>query len=431
VKQAEAKNAAGLEELKKKLAAATDRLETVRKMLREADPDELMEFGYGGNSPARELPCLHISQDTCNQLLKASLGKTLAELETAIDESLEPQSAELKGWSAVGEVNVKPITAEVKNVIGVLEGTGPLADETIIVGAHYDHVGLGGEGSLAPGSKEVHNGADDNASGVAALIELARRLATRRERLPRRVVFIAFTAEEVGLIGSARYVKEPVFPIETTIAMFNMDMVGRLRDDKLTVFGSGTTPRWEPWLRQQAEERDFDLTLKPEGFGPSDHSSFYGKRIPVLHFFTGTHSDYHRPGDDWEKVNIQGMTRIIDLIEQLLVETAQEPKPPEYVAIKQRAQFDRGGSRPYFGSIPDFGTETAGYAISGVAPGSPAAQAGLKGGDVIVQLGEYKIGGLNDFDLALRKFSPGEPVKVAVQRGGQEQEFTVILAQPR
>ena len=222
-------------------------------------------------------------------------------------------------------------------------------------------------------------------------------------------MFIAFTGEERGLLGSAHYVKEPLVPLEQTVAMFNMDMVGRLTDEKLTVFGTGTAKRWDAWIDAEAKERRFAISKKPEGLGPSDHSSFYAKRIPVLHFFTGTHNDYHRPTDDWEKINIEGIARVVDLLAELVVTTAETEELPEYVAVQGKASLEpRTGSRPYFGSIPDFGTEVEGYAIQGVSPDSPADKAGIKGGDVLIKFGEHAITGLDDFDLALRTFSAGE-----------------------
>ena len=393
--------------------------------------DELMKFGYNGYGRDGAIPIIHISRAKCDELLKAAAKTSLADLESQIDATLKPASQLLKGWTIEGETEVERIRTEVKNVVGVLQGSGEHADETIVVGAHYDHVGRGGAGSLAPGSKEIHNGADDNGSGTVALIELARRLASREEKLPRRVVFIAFTAEELGLIGSAKYVEKPVFELKNTIAMYNMDMVGRLRDDKLTVFGVGTSPTFKDDVTRFGESRDLKLSLKPEGFGPSDQSSFYARKIPVLHFFTGTHSDYHRPGDDWEKININGIDRIAALVEDVVVHTALTNGRPKYIEVKSRAQIARSGNRPYFGSIPDFGSEETGYSISGVSPGSPAAKGGLKGGDHIIQLGKHRISDLNDFDLALRAYKPGEEVPVTVRRDGKEVKLKVKLAKPR
>jgi hypothetical protein len=406
--------------------------EAAQAQLTNGRVDELMPFGYAGHADGKPLPpAAHVSQAKLNEVLEAVGLKSLADLETAIDTVLAPQSTVLTGWTCRGKLLTKQTKSAVSNVIGVLEGEGSLAEETIVVGAHYDHVGRGGPNSLAPGSNEIHNGADDNASGTAALIELARRLAARPQKLPRRVVFIAFTAEELGLIGSARYVKEPLVPIEQTVAMFNMDMVGRLQDNKLTIFGSGTSTRWEPLLKSLNEQSGFQLSLKPEGFGPSDHSSFYGKKIPVLHLFTGNHPDYHRPSDDWEKLNLEGISRVVDYLEQIVIDTAQQATRPDYVEVAQPAMAQRGGNRPYFGTIPDFGSDQPGYSVSGASPGSPADKAGMKAGDAIIKLGDNKVTGLDDFDLALRKFKAGETIAVVVLRGGQEVTLQVTLAPPR
>lgn len=419
------------------LATARQNLSTAVKTLaeRKADvvagmPDDLMEYGYGGNTEQHAIPLLQITRAVCDQILKTS-GTDLATLEKEIDKDLKPRSQVLDGWRASGEVSIERVKAEVKNIIGVLEGEGPLANETVVIGAHYDHVGRGGEGSLSPGSNEIHNGADDNASGTVALIELARRFAARDEKPPRRLVFIAFTAEELGLLGSAHYVKEPIFPLDNTVAMINMDMVGRLKDDKLTIFGTGTAPRWNGLLDELGKEYGFTVTKKPDGFGPSDQSSFYGKKIPVLHFFTGTHSDYHRPGDDWEKINSVGMRRVVDMMERTILDTAKTVDRPKYVAVKSSTTGNRGGNRPYFGSIPDFGQETPGYPLMGVSPDSPADKAGLKSGDVIVAIDKKKIGNLSDFDLALRKYKAGDTIAVTVLRGKDKKTLEVTLDKPR
>ncbi|MBI5759019.1 MAG: M20/M25/M40 family metallo-hydrolase [Planctomycetales bacterium] len=421
-----------------KVAAARSKLTEAVKKYRElkvqaerGPTDSLMKFGYAGSDSARSIPIFHITRAACDEMLKSVLMKDLTELEAEIDKDLKPRSAVLTGWTAVGETSIEHRTAEVKNVIGVIEGEGPHADETIVIGAHYDHVGRGGAGSLAPGSSEIHNGADDNASGTVSLIELARRFGSRQAQPPRRLVFLAFTGEESGLIGSARYVKEPVFPLEKTVAMLNMDMVGRMVEDRCTVFGADTSPIWKGLLEKFGAEGKLTLVQKPEGMGPSDHQSFYQKKIPVLHFFTGNHTDYHRPGDDWEKINVGGMSRVVDVVEKLVLELASAPERPGYVEVKGSANPLRDGSRPYFGSIPDFGSDKPGYLLGGVAPGGPAEKGGLKAGDRIVQLGMKKIDNLDDFDLALRKFSAGDTADVTVIRGDKEVKLKVNLDKPR
>ncbi len=399
--------------------------------LKSADGDALMKFGYGGAGSNTSIPVVQISDAAADRLLKSTLGKTLAQLEADIDEDMKPRTAALAGWKADGITTIDRTPSEVKNVIGVLEGEGPHADEIVVVGAHYDHLGRGGMGSLTPGSNEIHNGADDNASGTVSVIELARRFGHRGKKLPRKLVFMTFSGEEEGLVGSAWYVKNPVFPLAKTIAMINLDMVGRLKDDKLTVYGVGTSPHWEKLLKKLAPSHQLQLVLKPEGFGPSDQSSFYGKKIPVLHFFTGTHPDYHRPGDKWNKINVEGMDRIVDLVEQIVADTDETPAPPQYLEIKDRARVERQGNRPYFGSIPDFGSEAKGYVLQGVTPGSPADMGGLKAGDMLIEFAGRKITGLDDFDLALRLVSAGDTIDVTVTRAGKPVKLKVTLRLPR
>lgn len=412
-----------VDKLSKEIASQSDLL--------KAAYDPLLPFqGAGTGDEAHKMPVVFCRREIIDPLVKAALGKSLSELESEIDSGPAPHSAELPHCRLKGEITVSRREAEVKNVVAVLEGEGPHADETIIVGAHYDHLGLGGEGSLARGVKEIHNGADDNASGTAALIEVARRLVSANGKLPRRVVFIAFTGEERGLIGSARYCRNPLVPLEKTIAMLNMDMVGRLTDEKLIIQGVDTATEFAPMIDSLADQYGFKVTRQPGGFGPSDHASFYPHKVPVMHFFTGTHSDYHRPSDDVEKINLPGMRRVADMVADVALALARADERPHYQTTKAKPQ-GRGGDRPYFGSIPDFASEEPGYHLGGVSPDSPAEKGGLKAGDAIIKLGEYKISNLEDFDGALRKYKAGDKVPVVVKRAGEERTLEVVLDPPR
>jgi hypothetical protein len=424
-------------ELEAHRAKVLDLAESIQERSKrlEAEYDPILKFSMGGDGgESRDFPVLHCSRKALDQVLKAALDTDLATLEREIDNGPKPQSRELPGWNAEMNVHVERTEAEVKNVVAVLEGEGPHAEETIVVGAHYDHLGQGGEGSLAPGVEEIHNGADDNASGAAALIEVARQIAAQGP-LPRRIVFIAFTGEERGLIGSARYVREPLVPLEKTVAMLNMDMVGRLDDDKLIVQGASTADSFDALLDQLNERYGFKLTKQAGGYGPSDHASFYAKQIPSMHFFTGTHGDYHRPSDDAEKINAPGMKRVADLVAEMTIDLAKADDAPKY----QEAEGGHpaapggggGGDRPYFGSIPDFSQDRPGYALTGVSKDGPAEKAGLKAGDIIVQVGDSKIGNLEDFDSALRKFKAGDKVPVRVERESETLTFEVVLGEPR
>ncbi|MBT4694326.1 MAG: M28 family peptidase [Planctomycetaceae bacterium] len=397
------------------------------------DGDAILNFdGAGMNSTRKSMPVFFARRTTIEPMIQQAFGKSLSEIETEIDKTLEPIVGVIPDWTAKGQASLIQTKTEVKNVIGILEGVGELQDETIVVGAHYDHLGYGGRGSLAPWTKDIHNGADDNSSGTSALLEIAQQLVSRQTTSRRRIVFIAFSAEERGLIGSARYVKEPLIALEKTIAMVNLDMVGRLTDNKLIVTGTGTSDVWNPLLDKLNDTAKFEMTRKPEGVGPSDHQSFYLKDIPVLHLFTGLHEFYHRPSDDFKTINFKGMERITALTTEIIASIAQDDERPNFKkAEKKRNVENTGGDRPYFGSIPDYSENSDGLPLTGVATNGPAEKAGIKRKDVVIGLGKYKIGGIEDFDSALRKFKAGDKVAVKVLRGGKELTLTITLGSPR
>lgn len=413
--------------LGEQLKSASERIE------REFDP--VLDFRRGGEvtDSRRKFAVLHMRREAIDRVFQAALSKTLSELEKQIDEELKPRSQELAGWRIRGQTDIERIEAPSKNVVAVLEGEGEHADETIIVGAHYDHLGRGGSGSLARDSSDIHNGADDNASGTAVLVEVARQLAGREKKLPRRVAFIAFTGEERGLLGSAHYVHQPLYPLDKTVAMLNMDMVGRLQDDRLVIYGTKTAKEFDELIDQLNERHGFTIKREPGGFGPSDHASFFAVKVPVLHFFTGIHNDYHRPSDDANKLNVPGMRRVGEMVSEAVIAIAEREERPEFTQPPaERSRPRPMGDRPYFGSVPKFiGGGDEGYAIQGVSKDSPAEKGGLQGGDVIIQFGDSRIGGLDDFDAALRKYKAGDSVPVVVKREGKEVKLEVVLESPR
>ncbi|MBL6713552.1 MAG: M28 family peptidase [Pirellulales bacterium] len=415
-----------LEEVAAEAAAVTRAAEELT-----TDGDALMAFDRAGDgSEARRMPILQLRRAAIEPVLEEVLGTPLAEVEQAIDDEFAARSADITGWRIRGQTAIERQTTTARNVLAVLPGEGPHADEVVVLGAHYDHLGMGGTNSAAPGVEAIHHGADDNASGTVALVEVARRLVARGP-FPRTVLFVAFSGEERGLLGSAHYAANPAFPLEKTVAMVNLDMVGRLADEKLIVHGTGTGSTMDALVDRLLTGRGFDVTKEPGGFGPSDHASFYAKKIPVLHLFTGSHEDYHRPTDTAEKINYEGMDRIAAFVTDVVGELAATEEPPVYVQVASTQFAGGGGDRPYFGSIPDFGTNDEGYAISGVSKDSPAARGGLKGGDLIIRLGESAVKGLEDFDNALRKHRGGDTVPVVVRRDGQEVSLKVILDPPR
>jgi hypothetical protein len=409
----------------------------------DADGDTLMAFTRAGDgSENRTMPILHLRRSLVDEVVKASLGRNLDAIQKGIDDSLEPQSGPLTGWRIRGQTAIERTETEGRNVMAVLPGVGwPKGDadaagkrlpepETVVLGAHYDHLGYGGANSAAPGEHAVHHGADDNASGTALLVEVARMLKAEGP-FPRTILFVAFSGEERGLLGSAHYAANAVVPLADTAAMVNLDMVGRLDGNKIVVHGTGTGTGFDGLVDRLVAARGFEVAKEPGGFGPSDHSSFYARKIPVLHLFTGSHSDYHRPTDTADKINYDGMVRIARLVADIVRDLATAPERPAYIEVASK-QFARGGGdRPYFGSIPDFGKPGKGYAITGATKDSPAAKGGLKGGDVIVRLGESAVTGLEDFDSALRKHKGGETVPVVVMRDGAEVTLQITLDPPK
>jgi hypothetical protein len=312
-----------------------------------------------------------------------------------------------------------------RNVIGILPGRDPvLRNQTIILGAHYDHLGLGGFGSLDPDSTgTVHNGADDNASGSAALIQVAARLAASPPA--RTVVFIAFSGEELGLMGSAHYVKEPIYPLASTLAMVNLDMVGRLRNGRLIVYGAGSAKEFPALLDSLNWYAGFDLKAQGDGYGPSDHSSFYAAKRPVLHIFTDLHEDYHRTTDDWQKVNYDGLKRVADFTLGLVTALANRSKPltfldmPAHLSNQTATPQVTGppGYGAYLGTVPDMTGSPGGVRLVGVRAGSPAEKAGLRGDDIITRIGTTDTPDLQAMTDALRSHKPGETVEILVRRG--------------
>jgi Peptidase family M28/PDZ domain/PA domain len=400
----------------------------------EKEKDELAALNYAGSSRMSFLPFAMVSRALADKLLTAAGKPSLEALEKDIDSDGKPRSFEIPDWSARVKVEMERVGTETRNVVGVLEGAGPFAHETIVVGAHYDHLGRGGglfSGSLAPFSKDIHNGADDNASGTAMMLEMARRLARRTDPLPRRIVFIAFSGEEKGLLGSQHYVEQPLYPLSDTVMMFNFDMVGRLNArDELTVYGTGTSPGLAALVDALGASAGLTIKKIADGHGPSDQQSFYLKDVPVLFAFTGTHTDYHRPSDDTNLINFPGMARIANLGELLLLDLARRPKRPEFTKVASKG----GGADPgrvnisaYLGSIPDYNEDVKGVKLNGVREGSPAEKGGLKGGDVIVKFGDRAVTTIYDYTEALGKYKPDETVDVVVTRDGKEVTLKVKL----
>jgi Peptidase family M28/PA domain/PDZ domain len=413
------------------------------------DADALIDF-RGSNSPVK-IPVLSAKRAVLEKML-ASQDKKLEDIEKAIDKDLKPQPLVLKGWKMESEVSVTKNGIGVRNVVAVSEGHGPLAEETIVIGAHYDHLGYGEPGSLmgAAGKGKLHYGADDNGSGTTGLLEMARRFGSIKNREGRRIVFIAFAGEERGLFGSIHYCKEPTFPLDKTVFMLNMDMIGRVtevedKDDgnkkkgRLVVYGTGTAEGLDDFVIAQNKKFDFKMLKLPGGTGPSDHDSFYRKKIPVLFFFTGTHKDYHRPTDTPDKINLEGIQKVVALGEECLkhFSTCEKPKylvtkggwsdPTEEPAAARPAR----PAMPKLGIMPgNYESTEGGVLVEDLTPGGAAEKAGVKPKDVVIEIAGKPIKDIEAYMKAMAGQKAGVEMEIVVIRGEKKVKIKVTPLAP-
>ncbi len=397
--------------------------------------DRLIRFGSVSGPTDAGIPMVQVKNSVAEGWLRGS-GRSLRLLQRDIDASKQPQSVALAPSLRVRlAVDVEHERAVVNNVAGYLPGQ---SEEYVVLGAHYDHLGLGDESSLAPGRiGQVHPGADDNASGVAAILELAAGYAARGNRPGRGILFLAFAGEEIGLLGSSHWVDHPTLPLENAVAMLNFDMVGRIRDRKLYVGGVGSAEEFRGLVDRAAAPHGLRIDTSRGASSSSDHTSFAAKKIPVLFFFSGLHSDYHKPGDTPDKIAAEPAVALLATAADLVDELSARP---ERLAFRESApeaghgpaggsDTGGGGYGPWFGSIPDFGEVPNGVKFADVRSGSPAAQAGLQGGDILTHWNGTPIQNLYDFTYALRDAAVGDMVRVRVLRDGEELTAEVTLAE--
>jgi aminopeptidase YwaD len=397
-----------------------------------SEPDQLMRFGTLTGPEEMKIAAIQVKASAVDEWLKSS-GKTIDDLRQAIDKDLSNHSFALDPFIQISlRVDVERIRKQVANVVGILPAPGAKPDALcLIIGAHYDHLGLGDQHSLAPSQiGKIHYGADDNASGTSAVLELADGLSRQRKQLQHSIVFITFAAEETGILGSTYYVAHPVVPLTQTKAMLNMDMVGRVKNNKLYIGGTGTSPGFKQLVEEANRPVNFELSYSASGYGASDHMAFTVGGVPVLFFFSGLHSDYHKPSDTWDKIDATDGARVVQLVANVAgaIDTLKEK--PQYVRVAEPTMHSMGGGGgygPYFGSIPDFGEIEHGVKFADVRDGSPAGKAGFKAGDILIDFDGKKIENLYDFTYALRAHKPGDKVSVTVLRDGQRVTKDVTL----
>ncbi len=402
------------------------------------DADDLEKFGATAGPDNAGIEFVQVKAAIVNRWL-APTGKTLEGIEADIDKTLHPESFALPQTLRL-DMNID-IAREVKTVHNVGAYLPGETNEYVVIGAHYDHLGLGEQFSMAPSlAGTVHPGADDNASGTAGVVELARWFS-REPKHHRGILFLNFAGEELGLLGSSYYVNHPVLPLKDDVAMINMDMIGRIRDRKVYVGGVGTGTNFAALLKQLTPKHDFEADVTERaGYGSSDHTSFTTKQVPVLFFFSGLHADYHKPSDTWDKIDSPDAVRLLDLVADVTDHlTDGSPRPqfvrvaetqaPQEVANPHSGKVSGSGYGPDFGSIPDFAELPNGVRFADIRPGSPAAKANLKAGDILTEFDGKPIQNLYDFTYALRASHPGQEVLVKVLRGNQTIEAKVLLTE--
>jgi Tol biopolymer transport system component len=390
---------------------------------------ELIPLTNDFTNSASGIIAASISGKTADTLLAPS-GKTLKELQAALDtENPHVKTAfilaKVKATLACGIEHLKKTDSDVVAYFPSSQKSS--GDEYTVVGAHYDHLGHGGSSSLDRAGEEnkIHPGADDNASGVAWVMELAASLARERAEHPnkfrRGVIFACWSGEEIGLIGSAAFCEHPPVPLDKVVAYVNADMIGRMRDNKLTLQGAGSSHAWRRLIEKRNVGAGFNLALQDDPYLPTDVTSFYTKNVPVLNFFTGAHEDYHRPTDTADKLDYKDLERITKFTRDIVVDLAQSPERPDLAKVERSGQTGGGREtlRAYLGTIPDYTTEVKGVKLSGVRGGSPAEKGGLKGGDVIVEFAGQKIANIYDYTYALDAVKIGKPARMVVERDGR------------
>jgi hypothetical protein len=401
----------------------------VNGKLGEGEEDLLLRFGGVSGPEDAGILLAQVKNSVADAWFKAA-GRSLADVQHEINSTGKPDSFAFPDTLQLAlRIDIEQTHAQVDNVLAYLPGK---TSEYVIIGAHYDHLGRGDANSLAPSQiGQIHPGADDNASGTAGVLELARLFAPLKGQLDRGILFMSFSGEELGLLGSAHWVANPTLPLDKCVAMINMDMIGRIRDNKVYVGGVGTGSTFQAILDQVQKQTPLNMEYSAGGYASSDHTSFVAKKIPVLFFFSGLHADYHKPSDTADKINAPSAAQLLNVVGDVTLQLADAPQSPQFVNVVEPKPAGGGGQGygPYFGSIPDFAEIKDGVRFSDVRPGSPAAKAGLKAGDILVQFGDKPIHNLYDFTDALRASKVGQVVEVKVLRDGQPLTVSVKLEQ--
>jgi aminopeptidase YwaD len=399
----------------------------------DSEDDDLPRLSFDNSFASSGIATIWLRRSHVQSLL-GKIGADLASIQVSIKDKRQPNVFEVPEVIATISTDLVHVKSTTANVLGYLSGSNPKQmDHVIVLGAHLDHLGYGGpgSGSLTPDVHAIHNGADDNASGTASLLELAQAFGASSSSLNHTLLFIAFSGEELGTLGSGYYVANPAFQLQQTIAMLNMDMVGRMHERTLTVQGMGTSPIWPDLVNRANSDSSLDLKFIQDGLGPSDQAQFYGKDIPVLFFFTGTHNDYHKPSDDWDRLNYLGQEKVTRLVYRITKELDASVVKPQFVRVQSSMAMGGGETRSFnvtLGVIPDYSDESDGMKVGGIRPGGPAEGAGILAGDLIVRMAGKKVMNIYDYMGILGELKPGQTIDVEVIREGKALTLTATMA---
>jgi len=416
--------------LHKKMLVARDKGAVGIIFVSQKEDKELYPLKFISGYKNAGIPAIHLSNEKADQLL-SQFRWNRESIQNIMDSDKASVQFDMPNVSISATVDLNLIEKRAANVVGIIRsGNRQYRDEYVVIGAHFDHLGWGGPGtgSRAPDTLAIHPGADDNASGTAGLLEIAQKLTSKKSHLKRSVILIGFDAEEKGLLGAKFFVDHPPVPLENLTAMLNMDMIGRMADSSSNVGGVGTSPIFEPMLDSLSQNRPFTINMTKPGYGPSDHAAFYGKDIPVLFFFSGVHSDYHKPSDTWDLINLGGEKAIVDLVYDVAYHLARLDERPAFTEAgpKQGRARKNTKFKVTFGIVPAYGSTKEGLEVDGLSKADgPAAKAGIKKGDLITSMNGKSVKDIYEFMDRLGELKPGMTIPVMIDRRGEKMELSV------
>ena len=417
--------------LHKKMLVARDKGAIGIIYVSQIEDDDLYPLKYRTGFSNAGIPAIHLSNEMADKLFKP-VGRTRKNIQNKMNKSLKTVSFKLP-MTINASVELNPIQTRGANVVGLIQsGNRKYRNEYVVVGAHFDHLGMGGAGtgSRKPDTTGIHSGADDNASGTSGLLEIAHKLVSQKSRLKRSIILIGFDAEEKGLLGAKYFVENPLIDLQNIVTMINLDMIGRMKDSSITVGGVGTSPMFEPLLKRESIGRNFTINMTKPGYGPSDHAAFYTNDIPVLFFFTGFHSEYHTPDDSWKLINLKGEKDILNLVYDITFNISRIPKRPVFTeAGPKEGRMQRNTKfKVTFGIVPSYGSTKKGLEVDGISKADgPAAKAGILKGDVIKSIDGKPINDIYEFMDRLGELEPGMTITVLIDRNGAELELPVTF----